>query len=855
MQKLKLSRRDFLKVAAITTAVAGTIGAEELLFLKKSDKKTLEAQAPSLEERYFVCRICGGGCVLKGYLTPDGRLVKIEGDSKDWVSHGTPCVKGKTVLRILYDPNRLKKPLKRTNPEIGFERGRNGEIIGVKDPGWVEASWDEVLEEIADKIVEAIREWGPQSVVFIGHGKGSILAKLIGTPNIVKHHSTCHSTWDAGLKPMYGGVPNADMRNSKLILAFGFDQGAGKSKNPFAWMFAEAKKNGAKIIVFEPRLSETASKATEWIPIKPGTDLAVLLAMINVIVSEGLYDEEFLLKYTNAPILVDKASKTYIKDDQENLLVYDIEQDKIVPLGEAKKPALIWEGEYNGTSIATVFKTIADHVSQYTPEWAEAVSEVPAEKIRQIAREFATVKPASIPHWKRSGGTGPNRAQGIESYKAVGILMALTGNIEKPGGWIYNRNAKFISKAVSKTPKKSFAELYPIPEEYRGKTIDESEKFPIYKKYTKEGAYQKVWYNILNDNPYPVKVVIVWAQGLQAFMDYDIVEQAINHVVHDNNGIVVNVNIYPDEMAALANIVLPEKLFLEGGPSIGFSKSFDLTSRINWVDGIEPLYPDAKSESWIVKQLAYKIGEKLGISRTELENEYFPEYLLLGTEEKLEKMIEYYNEKTGAMVSISQLRREKVVSIEWKPKKLEGLKTPSGRIEILPVLLAENNYDPLPVWRDRFTYRSESLNGNELVMVSTVFAMNRHSKTVNNDWLRYFLEKHHADKVWIHPETAKRLGVKEGDKVLVYYKKSFDPANVVHTPKFKIIARVHVTEGVRPDTIVVPHGTGQLSKFMASYAFGPPGGDGAIKPIEVDYNDPSASSRDQDIIVEVVKYA
>ncbi|MEB3760006.1 MAG: molybdopterin-dependent oxidoreductase [Desulfurococcales archaeon] len=854
MPKIVLTRRDFLKLSAATAVIAGTIGVDELIFLRKNKTELSIPNTPQLEERYFVCRICGGGCVLKGYLTPEGRLAKIEGDKNDWVSHGTPCVKGKTVLRMLYDPDRLKKPLKRTNPEIGFERGPNGELIGVKDPGWIEADWDEVLEEIADKMAEAIRTWGPQSIVFIGHGKGSALAKLIGTPNIVKHHSTCHSTWDVTLKPMYGGVPNSDMRNSKLILAFGFDQGAGKSKNPFAWLFAYAKKNGAKIIVFEPRLSETASKATGWIPIKPGTDLAVLLAMINVIINEGLYDEEFLSKYTNAPLLMDPETYQYIKDEDGNFLVYDTIKGQIVPLDSALSPQLEWEGNYNDTYVKTAFKILTERVQEYTPEWAESISGVPAEKIKQIAIEFATTKPASIPHWKRSGGTGPNRGQGVESYKAVGILMALTGNIEKPGGWLYNRNAKFVSKAISKTPKKTFADLYPIPEEYQGKTIDEKEKFPLYKKNTKEGAYQKVWYNILNDYPYPVKVVIVWGQGLQAVLDYDLVERAINHVVYDNNGIVVNVNIYPDEMAALANIVLPEKFFLEGGANIGFSKSFDITTRINWVDGIEPLYPDAKSESWIVKQLAYKIAERLGISKTELENDYFSEYFLVSGQEKLEKMVEKYNEKTGANITLDDLKREKVISIEWKPKDLTSLETPSGRIEILPTELAEYGYDPLPKWSPGFTYDESSLADNELVMVSTVFAMNRHSKTVNNDWLRYFLAKHHADKVWIHPDTASKLGLKEGDKVIISYKRSFDPEYTIHTPKFKVLAKVHITEGVRPDIIVVPHGTGQLSRFMASYGFGPLGGDGVVKSIELDYNDPSASSRDLDIIVEVRRY-
>ncbi|MEB3805989.1 MAG: molybdopterin-dependent oxidoreductase [Desulfurococcales archaeon] len=849
----KLKRREFLKLAAVSAAIAATSKAGvDGIFLKRNPINLLESavEEHGLEERYFVCRICGGGCVLKGYVDRNGRLVKIEGDPRDWVSHGTPCVKGKTSLKMLYDPDRLRKPLIRTSRDRGFILDDRGAVVGVKDPKWREATWDEALDLVADKMAEAIREWGPQSIVFIGHGKGGALASLIGTPNVVKHHTTCHSTWDVVLKPMYGSVPNADMANSKLIVSFGFDQGAGKSKNPFPWLFSEAKRRGAKIIVFEPRLSETASKATEWIPIKPGTDAAVAFAMVNVILEEGLYDRDFLVNYTNAPILVDREKLIYAGDG--GLLVYDAVRGEVVPVEEAGSPVLDWEGVYKGRRVATVFRILRERMRGYTPEWAEGVSGVPGSKIREIARELATVKPASIPHWKRSGGTGPNRRQGVETYKAIALLMALTGNVERRGGWLFNRTAKFIKKAVSKKPKKTFADLYPIPEEYRGLTVDEREKFPVYKKHTKEGVFQKVWYNILHDNPYPVKVVIVWAQGLQAFMDYELVEAAIKHVVEDNDGIIVNVNIYPDEMATLADVVLPEKLFLEGGPTIGYSKSFDLTYRIHWVDGIPPVHPEVKSEKWIVKQLAYRIAERLGITREDLENNYFSEYFLVSKEEELQKMIDLYNKKLGTSVTLEQLQREKIFSLDWTPKDLRKLKTRSGRIELLPVELAEHGYDPLPRWMDTFTY--DRLGEGELVLVTSVFSMNRHSKTVNNEWLMYFLAKHHANRIWIHPSTAARIGVKEGDLVLVEAVRTFSEEATIHKPRYRLAGRVHVTEAVRPDIIFVPHGIGQLSRFMKSYGFAVKGGDGVIKPVIVDYRDPSASSSDQDVIVRVMPY-
>ncbi len=847
---IKMDRRSFLKLAAVTSA-AVAFSSTEGKVLRILQPKTEEA-ASGLTKKYLKCGICGAGCVLVATVdAKTDRVLKVEGDPRDYVSHGTPCVKGKSFLMTYYDPDRLKKPLLRTNSDIGFLRDENGAVIGIKDPKWKEVSWDEAIDLIASKIVEAIKTEGPQSVVFIGHGHGASLASLIGTPNVIKHHSTCHSTWNVTIVPMFSGLPVGELSHSKLIVSFGFDQPGGKSKNPFVWAFAEAKRNGAKVIVFEPRLSGTANLADEWIPIKPGTDAAVAMAMANVIIKEKLYDAEFLARYTNAPLLIDLETGLYPKEgDKEKLLVFDEATGRIVPPGEALKPALIWEGEWNGRRVATAFKLIADTLADKTPEWAAKISGVPADKIREIARELATVKPACIPHWKRSGGTGPGRREGSETYKIVTLLMAMTGNLERLGGWVFNRNAKgAIAKAVSGKAKKSFAS---VPEKYKGKYIDEREKFPLYAKTSHEGAYQKIWYNILHDKPYKVKVVFIWGQGIQAMFDYSLIEQAINHVIKDNGGIVVNINIYPDEAAALSTIALPEAWF-PASKGIGFSKSLDLTARICWVEGVKEYAGEAKSRGAIEKLLAYKIAEKLGIPKDKLENEYFPDLWRLSKKEIWRRQIEAYNKKFKTNITLEQLQKEKVICLPWKPKKLDALATPSGRVEIYSTVMKKHGYNPLPEWKDYFTYTG-SLASNEFIVVGSVSPMNRHSKTVNNKWLRQLLKIYHMDTVWLHPSAAARIGVKEGDHVYIRFARSFAEGNAFTSkPGFAVKARVHVTEAIRPDCIFIPHGTGQLSKFMSSYGFGPLGGDSAGKPVLVDYTDPAASSFDMDIVVKVEK--
>ncbi len=841
---LSLSRKDFLKLAGLTGA---------LLLIERGPvedvRRALAAagEAKGEERRYLECGVCGAKCVLVARLDENGRIFKIEGDPRDPVSRGKPCVKGRNSFHMFYDPDRLKVPLKRTNPKRSLIKDSEGAIVGVEDPGWVEVSWDEALDAIADKIAEAIRTEGPQSIVFIGHGKGSDLASLIGTPNVIKHHTTCHSTRDVTVKASLGGsLALPDLANSKLIISFGHDM-PGKSKNPFPWMFAEAKRKGARIVVFDPRLSMTANLADEWVPIRPGTDAAILLAMLNVVLTEGLYDEEFTRKYTNAPHLIGEDGLPVKEGD--SYLVYDEIRGEVIREEESSRPALIWEGELGGARVRTALKAILEAVRDRTPEWASSISGVPAERIRELARDFARIKPACIPYWKRDGGLGPNRGQGVEGLKAATILMAITGNVEVRGGWVFNRTAKkAIGKAVSKKARKSLAELYPIPEEYRGKRIDEGEKFPIYFKFTKEGLYQKLWYNILNDDPYPVRVLLITAQSFSSFMDSELAVRAINHVV-ENGGIVVNINIYPDEVAALSDFVLPDRTF-HTSSGIGFSKSIDFHARANFKEGLKDIYPNTRSNSSIFKELAYRIGEKLGISKEELKAEYLPESMVLSKQEVMERQVKRYSEIYGVKLTLEDLKRQKIVSIPWKPKSLTQLGTPSGRIEIYPTLLAEKGYDPLPRWRDEFT--AKELGAGELVLVTSVFAMNRHTKLVNVDTIRTILMKHRANMIWIHPKTASELGVSEGDEVVVYPVRSFyskGDGEFVEVPKVGVRGRVHVTEMIRRDCVFIPHGLSQYSKYMRSYMFAP--SDGAIKHIWVSYSDPSGSSADQDVVVKV----
>ncbi|HHE72088.1 MAG TPA: twin-arginine translocation signal domain-containing protein, partial [Chloroflexi bacterium] len=279
-----LSRREFLKLIGTGSAAAVLSGGLTAFV------PTPTYAAPEEEGvLYGVCGMCGMGCAYVAHLR-NGRIVRLSGNPKDQIAEGKLCVKGYSGIRLLYDPDRLKYPMKRTNPEKG---------IGV-DPRWVRISWDEAIELTASSLKQIRDTYGPEAIIMISMAKPwqKHFARAIGTPNLISHHNTCVASQVLAWVTTVGCMAwTVDFEHSKYILCFGWDS-LGKAKNHWGRAVNRARANGAKLVVFDPRLSITAAKADEWIPIKPGTDLAALLAMIHVIINEDLYDHEFIENYT-----------------------------------------------------------------------------------------------------------------------------------------------------------------------------------------------------------------------------------------------------------------------------------------------------------------------------------------------------------------------------------------------------------------------------------------------------------------------------------------------------------------------------------------------------------------------------
>ena len=314
------------------------------------------------------CRGCHGGCGVLVHVR-DGTIVKIEGDPDFPTNHGSMCSKGLAFQQLVYHPDRVTYPLKRA--------GKRGE------GKWQRISWDEALDTIVNKLRQVIRDYGAESIVLAqgtsreGESFLARFANLLGTPNVAAAGHFCYlprvgaSLVTCGNLPIadYDGNPKCVMVWANNILWVNADEYTGEN-------LSRVMSQGTKLIVIDPRLTYLGSRADIWLQLRPGTDAALALGMANVIISEGLYDREFVEKYTHG-----------------------------------------WD-------------QFVERVKEYPLDKVEEITWVPAEKIREAARLFARTKPATI-QW---GVPIEQTINCIDADRLLIDLVAITGNLDVPGG-------------------------------------------------------------------------------------------------------------------------------------------------------------------------------------------------------------------------------------------------------------------------------------------------------------------------------------------------------------------------------------------------------------------------------------
>ena len=541
-----IDRRTFLKLSSATVGAAAIGGAASAQSVLDRIPNPFAPMPPQwydgqVKEVYSYCENCFWKCGIKAYVS-GGKVRKVDGYVGNPKSRGMLCPRGQGAPTQTYDPDRLKRPLIRVE---GSERG---------DGEYREAGWDEALDYITEKMNGIKDAYGTESVAFFGHGSGdkwfaSYLPGAWGSPNAAKPSvSLCTGPRETASQYTFGrgisGHEQIDWSETDYIVLIGHHIGED-THNTQLQDFALALKRGAKLVVADPRFSTAAAKANDWLPVKPGTDTALLLAWMNVLITEELYDAAYAEQYT-------------------------IGIDRLI-----------------------------EHVADYTPEWAAEITDIPAETIRRIAREMAEHAPrAVLPVGRHVVWYGDD----TQRMRALYLVNVLLGNYGKPGGYYF-----CDAPSVDDFPHPDLP-LAPASGGCGGTTPDIEVESPFRDSvdrglfYGSATAVQEMIPPMITGEPYPIKGL--FSYGVNLFHSIPMVERTKEAL--RNLDLYVAIDVLPMEHVMWADVILPEATYLERYDDLLLQshKQPFIAARF---PAVEAMY-DTKPGWWIAKELGTKLG-------------------------------------------------------------------------------------------------------------------------------------------------------------------------------------------------------------------------------------------------------
>jgi len=567
-----------------------------------------------VEVKNTTCYMCACRCGIRVTLR-DGQIRHIEGNPEHPLNRGVICAKGASGIMKQYSPARLTKPLLRRS---GAERGESQ---------FEEISWERAFELLAERL-GAIRASDPKRfALFTGRDQMQALtglfAKQFGTPNYAAHGGFCSVNMAAGLIYTIGGsfweFGGPDLDRAKLFIMLGTAE--DHHSNPLKIAISKFKRRGGRFISINPVRTGYSAIADEWVPIKPGTDGALLLAIIREIVNQGLYDRDFLVQYSNAAeLVIDDPARAdhglfqrvemHIEPgcfDPENKLWWDRELN--IAIGThtpGADPYLL--GSFtleDGTAVKPSFQLLKERVQDYTPEWAADITGVPADTIRRLAHEMGvTARDQTIElpipwtdcwdndhdsvignpvafHAMRGLAAHSN---GFHAIRALGILMTLLGTVDRPGGFRHKAPFPRPIPPCPKPPKgpedvrpNSVLEGLPLgwPADPNDLFVDAAgEPVRIDKAFSWEyplsvhGLMHSVITNAWRGDPYRIDTLLLFMANMawNSTMNTEQVRRMLTD--KDETGeyripFLVVCDTFQSETIAFADLVLPDTTYLE----------------------------------------------------------------------------------------------------------------------------------------------------------------------------------------------------------------------------------------------------------------------------------------------------
>ena len=706
-----------------------------------------------MEEKVFYNTCTAAGChqlcALKVWVK-EGKIRKLE--SADYPGDPTArsiCLKGLSNARLVYHPDRLKYPLKR---------------IGDRGEGkWQRITWEEAFDTIASKLLEVKEKYGPESVKVIAASSshvGVLMGRLMAArfANVwgAGGNFEPKSHWLADMR-----IPAAslltlgdsgqshrlqDLIHSKMIILWGGNP--AETYFPEMRFILDARDNGAKLVVIGPLFDATAAKADRWVPIRPATDAALAMAMIHVIIEEGLYDKNFVMRHTVGPFLVRGDSKLFLREGEE-YRVWDLTAGVPCRADRASDPALFGSFTVDGVTCKPAFQALAERAAYYTPEIAEGITGVPADTIRELAQEYGRSRPAAIRMYYGMSRT----LNSTLSSRAVITLGAVTGNIGLSGGGA--SIPQITPSIVLNEPGVACPPGAPGV-----KTLPGSR------------SSIRGWRQIRDGKPYPIKVL---------FNSYRNDLQCDGHVegyreIFKGIDLVVVTDIFMTRTARYADLVLPEATIYERDDLV---TATDYLQRME--KAIDPLY-ETKSALEIWSQIARRVGLGKYFERT--PRDYMR--ILLDS-----------NHPSLSGITLERLEKEKIVrgNVPFPPEipfARKQFATPSGRIEFYNELLVEFGQE-VPVHRETLESPRRSLLARQypLTLLSAKVRATTHSVMANVDWMQEVSSEPMLD---MNPVDAEKRDIGDGDRVIAF------------NDRGKVKLKARLCEAVPPGTVNVPHG-------------------------------------------------
>lgn len=675
----------------------------------------------AIERIRTYCALCISrcGCIA---VVEDGRLAGIEPDP-DHPTGRSLCVKGRAAAELASHPQRLTQPLRRT--------GRKG-----ADPGWQALSWEAALDFAAERLQRIAREHGPEAVAFsvttpsgtaVADGMGWLLrlANAFGSPNLLFTTHVCNWHRDHATRLTTGadiGMP--DFAQASCLFLWGFNPSA--TWPAFGERVAAARRRGMKLVVVDPRRAGLAGKADVWLPVRPGTDGALALALAGMLIDAGHFDAAFVARYSNGPFLVREDNGAVLRRAGEPL-VWDDAAGAPVAAGQAQSPALRGRFDVDGTACRPAFELYAALCREMPPERAAALTGVPVDRLRQAAALLGEQAPVAYYAW-----AGVNQGSNVtQTSRALAILFALTGGFDAPGG-----NRQWPKPALANVTGREL-----LAPGQRAKTLGLSER-PLGPAAAGFVTEPDLYRAMRTGKPYAVRGLVSFGANLLTTRP----DPASGRAALNGLDFHLHADLFRNETASYADLLLPVASAWErSGLCAGFQLDRQASARLQLRPAVAPPLGEARSDAWI----AFELAKRLGLAR-----HFFAGDMAAGLAHELEP----------SGLSADDLRAspggiELPLAEDPLAYRRQGFATPSGRLEIYSETLLAQRQPPLPAY---LPPPATPDGAYPLTLTSAKAVPYCHSQFRAIESLR---RRQPEARVEVHPATAAAAGIGDGEIV------------------------------------------------------------------------------------------